>query len=254
MTANRRTLAVAVLVAFFAAACGTSTDTTQPAGSPTPSSSASQSAPTTGPSQSVADAKRDGVIAALAALPLSVRMSEITSAVTPEGVWVLSRPTDAAKKYAKGCRLGPETGKYPTDTICTTEYGEVLLLDPTRTRILRAYPLAAVPPAILRVTPTAVYCARTGDTELSETTLPDSMVCRIDRTSLTAVVHVFAPGGESEVMQPCYFAPKNWAVTQGRVAVKDLQVDANGVWLKGSKGWTQLHPTTLRVVARNIAH
>lgn len=257
MAIIRRTViapAAAVLASLAAlAGCGasSSTETLRPAASPPASASPSSSA-ATGPSQSSADAARDGVIPALAALPLTVRMRVITSQATPEGVWVLSRPTDAAKKDANGCRLGPETGKYPTDTICTTEYGEVLLLDASRTHILRAYPLAAVPPTLLRVTPTAVYFGRTGDTQLSETTLPDSMVGRIDRATLKAVVHVFAPGEESEVLQPCYFPPKYWVVTSGRIAVSDLQLDARGLWAKGGARWTRLDPVTLKVLARNV--
>jgi hypothetical protein len=244
-------VALAALTALAGCAASSSTQTLRPATSPSPGTPSS-SAPATGSSQSSADAARDGIIPALAALPLAVRMRVIAAQVTPEGVWVLSRPTEAAKSYAKGCRLGPETGKYPTDTICTTEYGEVLLLDSTRTHILRAYPLAAVPPTLLRVTPTAIYFGRTGDTQLSETTLPDSMVGRIDRATLTAVVHVFAPGEESEVLQPCYFPPKYWVVTQGRITVSDLQLDARGLWVKGGARWTRLDPVTLKVLARDV--
>lgn len=258
MAIIRRTViapAVVVLATVAAlAGCGasSSTETLRRASSPSAGAS-STSTPSNGASQSSADAARDGVIPALAALPLTVRMRVIASQTSPEGVWVLSRPTDAAKSYAKGCRLGPETGKYPTDTICTTEYGEVLLLDASRTHILRAYPLAAVPPTLLRVTPTAVYFGRTGDTQLSETTLPDSMVGRIDRATLKAVVHVFAPGEESEVLQPCYFPPKYWVVTTGRITVSDLQVDARGLWAKAGDRWTRLDPVTLKVLARNVA-
>jgi hypothetical protein len=253
MNTIRRTVFAACAAGLILAGCGTATDTVAPAGSANPTSSPSQSSPANGPSQSAADATRDGVIPALAVLPLSVRMGVVASAVTPEGVWVLSRPTDAAKKFAKGCRLGPETGKYPTDTICTTEYGEVLLLDASKSKILRAYPLAAVPPTYLVVTPSAVYFGRTGDTQLTETWLPDSMVGRIDRKTMQARIHVFAPGDESEVLQPCYFPPKNWTVTKGRVVIKALQVDASGVWLQGNSGWTKLDPTTLRIVARNVS-
>lgn len=258
MTLIRRTVmapaavVLAVLAAVVGCGASSSTETLRPGTSPSPSSSPSSTETPSGPSQSAADAARDGVIPALAALPLAVRVRVIRSEVTPEGVWVLSRPTEAAKSYAKGCRLGPETGKYPTDTICTTEYGEVLLLDAARTHILRAYPLAAVPATLLRVTPSAVYFGRTGDTELSETTLPDSMVGRIDRVTLKAVVHVFAPGEESEVLQPCYFPPKYWVVTRGRIAVSDLQVDARGLWVKGGAAWTRLDPATLKVLARNV--
>jgi hypothetical protein len=110
-----------------------------------------------------------------------------------------------------------------------------------------------VPATLLRVTAAAVYFGRTGDTQLSETTLPDSMVGRVDRATLKAVVHVFAPGEESEVLQPCYFPPKYWVVTHGRITVTDLQVDARGLWAKGGGTWTRLDPVSLKVLARNVS-
>ena len=109
-----------------------------------------------------------------------------------------------------------------------------------------------MPPAFLAVTPAAVYFARTGDTVLSETTLPDSMVGRIDRAKLKATVHVFAPGEESEVLQPCYFPPKYWSVIKGALTVKALEVDGRGVWVKGTSGWTRLDLVTLRLLERNV--
>ena len=227
---------------------------TSPSSSATPSQSVSPSAPSNGRSQSASDARRDGVVVALAALPFSARVGIVKAVVAPEGVWVISRPTAAAKAYAKGCRLGPETGKYPTDTICTTEYGEVLLLNAQRTAILHAFPLAAVPPAFLVLTTDAVYCGRQGDATLSETTLPDSMVCRIDRHTLAARVHVFAaPEGESEILQPCYFPPKNWTVTVGAIRMTALRADSRGLWAQGpGNTWTRLDKTTLKVVASNV--
>lgn len=255
-----RLVAAAAVLTVVLGACGSgSTGTrTGPSASPTSASptSSSPSATTTpaGPSQSAADATRDGVIPELAALPFAVRVGIQRAVTTPEGVWVLSRPTAAAKAYADGCRLGPETGKYPTTTICTTEYGEVLLLDATRTRILRAYPLPAVPPTFLLVTPDAVWCGRQGDTRLSETTLPDSMVCRIDRRTFAARVRVFAPGAESEVLQPCFFPPRNWTVSKGRLRMTALQVDAHGVWAGSSDNrWTKLDRRTLAILARDVA-
>ena len=249
------------VLAVLAVGCGggaSNEASVQPATTPVASGSPSQSAtpatPSNGPSQSAGDARRDGVVAALAALPFSARVGIVTAVTAPEGVWAISRPTAAAKKYASGCRLGPETGKYPTDTICTTEYGEVLLLNSQKTQILRAYPLAAVPPAYLVLTPDAVYCGRQGDTTMSETTLPDSMVCRIDRHTLAARVHVFAaPEGESEILQPCYFPPKNWTVTTGALRMTALRVDSRGLWARGAGStWTRLDPTSLKVIASNV--
>lgn len=201
------------------------------------------------PSQSAADARRDGVVPELAALPFSVRVGITASAPAAEGVWVISRPTAAASRYTKGCRLGPETGTYPTQTICTTEYGEVLLLSADRARILRAYPLPSVPATLLRLTPDAVYCARQGDTQMSEYTLPDSMVCRIDRRSLKPTVHVFATAEGSEVLQPCFTTLPNWTVTKGWIPVASLQPDAQGLAVNGADGTrTVLDPVSLAVI------
>lgn len=192
------------------------------------------------PSQSPAAARRDGVVPALAKLPFAIRVSVKASIRAREGVWVLSRPTAKAARGANGCRLGPETGKYPTDTICTTEYGEVLLLNARRDRILRAYPLPAVPPRYLVLSATAVYCGRPGSAARNEFALPDAMVCRIDRRSFAARVHVFAPREGSEVRQPCFFAPKNWVVTSGALAVAGLRVDAAGLRVLGAHGASTL--------------
>lgn len=210
------------------------------------------SVPASPPSQTSAAATRDGVVPALARLPFSVRVSVKAAIRAPEGVWVISRPKASATKKGT-CRLGPETGKYPTDTICTTEYGEVLLLNAARNRILRAYPMPSVPPTLLRLGPRAVYCARPGATRLSEYALPDAMVCRIDRRTLTARVHVFAAPEGSEVLQPCFYPPKGWTVTKGTIPVTDLRVDAQGLFVGAGDGrWTRLDPVTLSVVARNV--
>jgi hypothetical protein len=193
-------------------------------------------------SQSPADAARDGVVPAFAALPLKVRMSVRSSVVAPEGVWVASRPTPEADRSAVGCRIGPEEGQTPADWICTSEYGEVLLLDPARTRILRAYPLAGVPPQFLRLTANALYCGRPGDGGL----LPDSMACRIDRTTLAATVRVFPGEPDSVVIQPCFTPPASWRIADHYLPVTDLAADGKGVRVKGADGqWLNLDPLTL---------
>jgi hypothetical protein len=109
-----------------------------------------------------------------------------------------------------------------------------------------------VPPTFLRLTPDAVFCARQGDRHLSMTSLPDSMVCRIDRHTFAARVHVFAPGEQSEIMQPCFVRPKNWQVTRGDLAVGDLRADTHGVWARDGARWTQLDPQTLAIRARGV--
>lgn len=77
---------------------------------------------------------------------------------------------------------GADLGAHPQ----LTEYGELLLMTPDRRRILRAYPFKGVPPQWLLVTPQAVYCGRQGDGGL-----PNSMVCRVDRSTGALTVVVF---------------------------------------------------------------
>ena len=52
--------------------------------------------------------------------------------------------------------------------------------------LFRSYPFRGVPPQWLLVTPQAVYCGRQGDGGL-----PDSMVCRVDRSTGALTVVVF---------------------------------------------------------------
>jgi hypothetical protein len=183
-------------------------------------------------------------VAAFAGLPLAVRMGVVAEAVTPEGVWVLSRPTSDADRFAVGCRIGPEEGSTPGDWICTSEYGELLLLDGARTAVLRAYPLAGVPPEHLVVTPEAVYCGRTGDGML----LPDSMVCRVDRATLQATVRVFPSQPESVVVQPCFTPPSSWAIDVRYLEVTALDAGGGALRVRGADGaWTPLDPVTLAV-------
>lgn len=253
--------AAAVLFLLLATACGSNAAsqsrtaaTGSPTGSPTPPASATAAATAaSGPSQSAADAARDGVVPALAALPFAVRVTVQQAVAAPEGVWVLSRPSAAVAKYADECRLGPADGKYPTDYVCTTEYGEVLLLDATRSRILRAYPLPAAPPQHLELAGGAVYCGRQGDLEEGELMLPDSMVCRIDRTTLASAVRVYPSQNDSVIVQPCFYPPRSWSVDEDFLEMTDLAADAQGLWAKARNGtWTQLDPTTLKVVRAGV--
>ncbi len=245
--ATGRAVLVGVAVAVLAAACG---GTTQMAESAPPSSESSA----TQPSQTAADAARDGVIPEVAALPFSVRVDVRGQVVAAEGVWVLSVPTAAAAKNADGCRLGPDTGKYPTDTICVTEYGELLLLDAGRSRILRAYPLPAVPPTFLLLTPDAVYCGRAGDAAVGETMLPDSMVCRVDRATLAARVRVFPAPADSVVAQPCFFPPASWSVADRWIGAVGATLDGDRLLVRAGDGTTTaLDATTLGLADRAAA-
>jgi hypothetical protein len=196
-------------------------------------------------SQGAAQAARDGVVAELAALAFDERVSVQAELVAPEGVWVVSRPGAAAESAAQGCRLGPEGGKYPSEMICTTEYGEILLLDDGRDHILRAFPLPAVPAELLAITDEAVFCARAGTAAL-----PDAMVCRIDRDTLEATVRAFPASPESIVDQPCFYPPPGWTVDGEFLEVDDIEVASGVLRVRDfSGGWRELDPVTLAVGA-----
>jgi hypothetical protein len=204
---------------------------------------------TENPSQSPEDALRDGVVAALAALPMSVRVGIVAEAAAAEGVWAISRMPAAADAHGDGCRIGAPDGKYPSDFICSTEYGEVLLLDETKSRILRAYPLPGVPAEHLVVTTAAVYCGRDGVLPL-----PDPMLCRIDRTTLAETVRVYQPGLDSVVVQPCFFPPPSWSVIKEPLEVTALIAADTGLYAEAGDGsWTLLDGTTLQILETNAA-
>lgn len=227
---------VMLAAATLAAACG--------------SSSTEVSAGSSTPSQSPADAARDGVVADLAALPMEARVEVTASVRTEEGVWATSRPPESISEYIgdEDCRIGDETGKYPEEVICTIEYGELLLLDADQAEIVRAFPLPSVPAEFLEVGEDAVYCARNG-----EDMLRDSMVCRVDRSTLDAVVRIFPSDAGSTVVQPCFYAPDNWTVADENLDVAEVVVDSDGVWILSSTGrWTGLDPDTLEIIHRGL--
>lgn len=142
------------------------------------------------PSQTVAAAARDHVVPALAALPVKVRSDRRATLRAGADRWVISGPSTAL--YEAGnqntCGLGDESGEFGVDFICTSEYGEVLLLD-DRDRVRRAYPMPSVPPSWLYATDDAVYGGRVGDG-----CAPDSTLFRIDRDTLQHDLIVFHEG------------------------------------------------------------
>jgi hypothetical protein len=230
------------------AATPTTSDTSTTSASPEDEASTTTTVVLEPPSQSKADARRDGVVAEVAELPLRLRVEIISEVAADEGVWAITHLADEADQLADGCRLGPGTGKYPTDFICTYEYGEVLLLDTERKSILRAYPLPGVPPEFITVTDDAVYCGRTGALPLN-----DSMVCRIDRSALTETVKVYQPGLDSVIVQPCFFPPASWSVAEELLEMTDLVATTNGVFAQALDGtWTHLDPIDLSLVTRSL--
>ena len=180
------------------AAAPTSTTTTTTSTSTTTTTTTLPPPPV--PSQSPEHAVRDGVVPALAELPLSVRALVRSSIEAGEGTWVAATGTDELDELsmATGCALGTtEGGAYGIDYICTLEYGEVLLLDGAGA-ILRAYPMAGAPPSWLLLTEAALYGGHIGDGAL-----PDSTVFRIDRASLSWEVRVMpAPSSGAEPWPP----------------------------------------------------
>ena len=180
---------------------GASSPATSPATIPTASPTTSLPA-----SQSAADARAYGIDPAVAALPIGVRVFQpdpaswpvaTTQASTPEGLWLVSLPY-VSPDYDDAAHPG-----------LLTEYGELLLLTPDRHRILRAYPFRGLLPQWLLVTPKAVYCGRQGDGGL-----PNSMVCRVDRSTGALVVVVF-PSPE-EFATEDYFVPDTPQALAGR--------------------------------------
>lgn len=136
--------------------------------------------PVDAPSQSVEDARRDGVFPDLAVLPLELRSHPLVNVEAEEGTWVLSRPSDELR-----VELGDTTGDYGIDFISPFEHGELLLVD-DEGEIDRAYPMTAFPPSWLLMTDEAVYVGRIGDGGL-----PWSAIGRIDRATLEPQFIIF---------------------------------------------------------------
>jgi hypothetical protein len=153
--------------------------------------SCSSDKPNTGASQSAADAKRDGVVPALAALELKVRSDTEARVRTTEGTWVLSGPSDAFSAAADDGCVGSRKGRFAFDFVCV-DYAEILLLD-ANGKIRRAYPMPEIHPGWIYATPEAVFAGRVADG-----CQPDSSLVRIDRKTLKHAVIVFPSGGDAK--------------------------------------------------------
>lgn len=242
--------AVAV-VWLIVSACAGGADPPTASTTPTGPSVTATSPRTAGdaPSQSPDEAARDGVVPEVAALPMEVRVEIIEAVTAKEGTWAITRLAPAADAFADGCRIGTETGKYPTDFICTFEYGEVLLLDPDDGRILRALPLPGVPAEFLAVSDDTVYCGRNG-----EVPMPDTMICRIDRTTGAANVTIYQPGLDSLVVQPCFYPPETWSVIEEPLGMAALIVTGRGLAVVEPDGSrVLLDPVTLHILERGAS-
>lgn len=127
-------------------------------------------------SQPSAEASRDGVAPSVAVLPQPDRVRQVpreagggaTRSTADDGIWMISRPAGAPEGDA-----------------------ELLHLDRSGSRILRAYPFPSLGPQWLTVTSKAVYCGRRGIASA-----PDAMVCRVDRATGDLRVRVIADRAE----------------------------------------------------------
>jgi len=137
---------------------------------------------TEGPSQTSAEARRDGVVVVLAEFPFTERVEPLAEVPTDGGTWMLARPTRVVLQAAGSDGCLDTDAVDPEEAICVAEYGEVLLVDRAG-RIVRAYPMPAAVPTWIAVVSGVVYAGRIGDGAL-----PDSTLVRIDRRTLAAEV------------------------------------------------------------------
>jgi hypothetical protein len=124
---------------------------------------------------------------------------------------VFSTPDRIPAEAAPNCALGDPLRTRWRDFLCIDEYGEILLMNTDGTRIIRAFPLPfSHTTTQLVVTDNAVYCASQGDGAL-----PDSLMCRIDRRTLTMAVRVFPYQTDSAFVppqRPDLYAPATWVL------------------------------------------
>lgn len=107
--------------------------------------------------------------------------------------------------------MGDPDGVWGEDFVCSSEYGEVLLVD-DEGAIVRSYPMPGATPTWITATRDAVYAGRTGDGGL-----PDSTIVRIDRATLEAEVLVFpAEAGTLGVTFP------NWSLAADPAVIGEL--------------------------------
>jgi hypothetical protein len=182
---------------------------------PRPTASATQ------PSQTPAEALRDGVLPALAALPVSKRLAAVdplyegtthTRITAAEGVWLISRPDISDLSPDTGCLPGRAGGTGGTTSyrVCS-DYSEILLMTPDLRQVIRAFPIPGEPVQWIVLTPEAIYCGRQGDGAIA-----DSMVCRIGRASISATGR--SAGGQAFTAR--VFPPETTLDADSRTSVK----------------------------------
>jgi hypothetical protein len=241
MPGRRRARAAVIFVVVTLAATACTSDTGRTRSSPAAEATALGGQA----SQNASDARRDGVVPEVAALTFRDRVDRIATVRVDDETWAVSRPTSRGLSKI-GCEEERE-GAYGIDYVCGVEYGELLKLDGRR--IVRAYPLPSLPPQHIAITDDAVFCARQGDGGL-----PDSMACRVDRSSLALNVRVFPNETEPGVWtETGTTLPEGWTVDDEHLEVTKFVADDAGVWAQSSeRDWTKLDPDTLEIVERDI--
>ena len=183
------------------------------------------------PSQTEGDARRDGVVAAVAELPISVRVERVVEVSAEEGLWVLSRLTDVAMDSASGGVFGEIDGEYLEEFVYAYGYGEVLLVSEGG-GIIRAYPMPATNPDWILLTPAAVYAGHIGDGAPADSTL-----VRINRTSLEAeVVLIPAPLDSGQLW------PRSWHIALAEQALRFPEVVRYGSGAAGTEAVSRYGP------------
>lgn len=183
-----------------------------------------------GASQTPAEAKRDGVVPALAEFPLDARAVPTEWFDAPEGTWAITKMPQ--RPDGSDCTVGEPDGAWGTEQICSVEYGEVVLVDEAG-RLLRAYPMPGEVPTWIYPTKDAVYAGRVGDGAL-----PESAIARIDRGTLEAEVLVFpTEGGLLGVDLPGWSAAPSSADIGRLVVVGD---DSAGPLVASTIGMTSV--------------
>ncbi|MDY7105213.1 MAG: hypothetical protein S0880_28845 [Actinomycetota bacterium] len=201
------------------------------------------------PSQDADAARRDGIVAAVAALPGVTRVQPIpewfgaTTIEAPEGTWVISAMDPELVDGADGCTLGDTSGEWGRDFVSLCAYAEILLLDDDGA-IVRAYPFGEVTPQQLALGEDALYCARRGDGGA-----PDSMLCRIDRTTHDATVRIFPHRSTADQTTDRFRLPADPAIDPPRDLPHwgELSTDGDGLTLSGSSGSAVVDPDTLEL-------
>ncbi len=138
-----------------------------------------------GPSQTTADAARDGVVTGLAELPLGRRLGTRQFSGASEGIWVLS-DTPSYAEITGPCGSEDPDCAYGRDWFNGGMYGELLLMDPTGQEIVRAYPMPDLSPSWLYIDDEHVYVGRIGDGAAPQNTL-----VRVNRNSLAMTGLIF---------------------------------------------------------------